>query len=136
MSILGIGVDVLHLPRLASFIHRRTAQKLASRILSDAEWATWENISSTDLPRRHRFLAVRWSVKEAAYKALYPYARPTWKQLTLHGLQDGPLGRKPALEYHRHDATGCDIGKIHASISHDGEYVYTTVLVEGASADV
>ncbi|EED84726.1 predicted protein [Postia placenta Mad-698-R] len=105
MGILGIGVDVLHVPRILELIKRRTAARLAARIL------------------------IRFSVKEAAYKALYPVAKPAWKELTFHGLQRGVDGRKPTLEFHPSMPSG-QVGKLHASVSHDGEYVFTTVLVE------
>jgi holo-[acyl-carrier protein] synthase len=73
-------------------------------------------------------LDVRWSVKESAYKALYPSVRPTWKELTFRGL--GDQGEKPSLEYHP-AVKGGAVGDIHVSVSHDGEYVFSTVVVEG-----
>lgn len=69
-----------------------------------------------------------WSVKEAAYKAVYPLARPTWKDFTFHSLSADGL-RKPMLEYHTRDLAA-RLWKIHTSVSHDGEYVFATVLVE------
>ncbi|KAF7301333.1 4'-phosphopantetheinyl transferase [Mycena indigotica] len=114
MSILGIGVDVLHLPRIFNLI-KRYPSRLHSRILSAQELL--------DLPGNHesrlRFIAVRWAVKEAAYKAFYPHLRPSWKDLTLR--KDGP---KPKLELKEW------AGRIHVSVSHDGEYVFASVLVE------
>ncbi|KZT12940.1 4'-phosphopantetheinyl transferase [Laetiporus sulphureus 93-53] len=131
MGIMGTGVDVLHLPRIASLIQRRGADRLASRILSDHELSIWNTMPEADNSRRTRFLAVRWSVKEAAYKALYPLAHPTWKEFTFHGLQEGEC-RKPFLEYNpvKQNAT---VGRIHTSVSHDGEYVFATVTMEEAT---
>lgn len=72
---------------------------------------------------------LRWSVKEAAYKALYPAARPTWKELTYCGLAGG---NKPVLQYHPSTASAVEkVGRIHVSVSHDGEYVFSSVHVEG-----
>lgn len=59
MGILGLGVDIVHLPRIASLVSRRTSARLASRILSAAELSEWENLSSEDMLRQTRFLAVR-----------------------------------------------------------------------------
>lgn len=60
MGILGIGVDVVHLPRIAAVIKRRTAQKLASRILSTYELEDWQKVvSKADSSQQTRFLAVR-----------------------------------------------------------------------------
>lgn len=67
-------------------------------------------------------------MKESAYKAVYPYARPTWKDFTFHPLSpDG--AEKPMLQYHtRHPIQGS--WNFHASVSHDGDFVFTTVIVE------
>ncbi|KAF8897475.1 4'-phosphopantetheinyl transferase superfamily [Infundibulicybe gibba] len=118
---LGIGVDVVHIPRVVALCGRRTATKLAARILSTHEHQQWSMLRQSD---SIRFLAVRWAVKEAAYKAVYPTARPTWKELTYNGLAGE--GTKPSLVYE----TG-DVGRIHVSVSHDGDYVFASVLVEG-----
>lgn len=72
---------------------------------------------------------LRWAVKEAAYKAFYPVVKPTWKEITFRGLQAN--GAKPVLEYH--PLLICEVekvGKAHVSISHDGDYVFASVLVE------
>ena len=68
-----------------------------------------------------RFLTVRWAVKEAAYKALFPLYRPTWKDLTV----SKDCG-KPSLKFE-----SCPRVKLHASVSHDGEYTVASVLAEG-----
>lgn len=66
-------------------------------------------------------------MKEAAYKAVFPVVLPTWKDFTFHSLStDGT--RKPVLEHHSQGPKL--LGRMHASVSHDGEYVFTTVLVE------
>ncbi|KAF8192541.1 4'-phosphopantetheinyl transferase superfamily, partial [Pholiota molesta] len=118
MPILGI----------AALLSRRIPEKFAAKILSQEEYSQWETIAPSD-ERRIRFLAVRWSVKEAAYKAMYPVVRPTWKEITYNGLS--AMGRKPLVEYH---PTSPDlrnkIGRTHVSVSHDGDYVFSTVLVE------
>lgn len=65
-------------------------------------------------------------MKEAAYKALYPTTRPTWKELSYVGLNEGI---KPSLRY-TPVGERSSIGVIHVSVSHDGEYVFSQVLVE------
>lgn len=68
-------------------------------------------------------------MKEAAYKAVYPVVKPTWKELTYHGVSPN---KKPFLEYLPLDEENAKkIGDAHVSISHDGEYVYSSVLVKG-----
>lgn len=123
--ILGIGVDVVHVPRIAALIARRGPERFAQRILSNEELHSWKSIHEGD---RSRFLAVRWAVKEAAYKAMYPTVKPTWKDFSFRGLGQEFYGSKPSLLYHSsHPVTS--IGEIHSSISHDGEYVFASVLV-------
>ncbi|KAI0637867.1 4'-phosphopantetheinyl transferase [Trametes polyzona] len=128
MGILGIGVDIVHLPRIIQLMERRTPAKLAHRILSAKELAVWNAFRAEEAARRTRYLAVRWGVKEAAYKALFPLARPTWKDFTFHSLSPDGL-RKPMLEYHTDDEAAFS-WKLHASVSHDGDYVFATVLAE------
>ena len=56
MGILGIGVDVVFVPRITSLISRRGALRLASRILSVSELSDW---NATPPANQNRFLAVR-----------------------------------------------------------------------------
>ncbi|EGO01972.1 hypothetical protein SERLA73DRAFT_50034 [Serpula lacrymans var. lacrymans S7.3] len=134
MPVHGIGVDVLHLTRISSLLKRQSPSKFALRILSTEEYATFSTFPSSDDQRRTRFLAVRWAVKEAAYKALYP-VRPTWKELTYRSLVDGV---KPTLMYdpgasqspNSGGSTKVWPGKLHVSVSHDGDYVFASVLAE------
>jgi holo-[acyl-carrier protein] synthase len=72
-----------------------------------------------------------WAVKEAAYKALNPVVIPTWKELTYQGFGEVSGFRKPELVYNPivpEDSK--KIGRMHVSVSHDGEYVIASVLVE------
>lgn len=127
MSILGIGVDVVHLPRIASLISRRGPERFAHRILSHTELDAWKSRSSDSV----RFLAVRFSVKEAAYKALYPEVRPTWKELSYYSFGDNSPGSKPFLIYEPTiSGVSNPVGNILVSVSHDGEYVFSTVVVQ------
>ncbi|KAF8485041.1 4'-phosphopantetheinyl transferase [Russula ochroleuca] len=106
MTILGIGVDVLHLPRL---IRHLSDNRLARRIL------TFQS-------------NCRWAVKEAVYKAVYPALRPTWQDFTLRKCTGSP---KPDLVYHPKDnLLSLRLGRIHTSASHDRDYVFATVVVE------
>ncbi|KDQ17590.1 hypothetical protein BOTBODRAFT_185729 [Botryobasidium botryosum FD-172 SS1] len=123
-GILGVGIDILHLPRLRSLLSRRDPLLLAKRILSAPELAEWEDIPPQQCARRERFLAVRWTAKEAAYKALYPAVRATWKDLRFHRPDGSP---KPVLDWL---GSSDAVGRLHVSVSHDGEYVAANVLAE------
>lgn len=56
--ILGIGVDVLHLPRLRSLLARRDPTALARRILSRDELLEWSDLKM-DSDLSERYLALR-----------------------------------------------------------------------------
>jgi len=139
MGTIGVGIDILHIPRIASLVARRTPTKLATRILSPSELREWETLSpptsSVPIPvttngldaitteKWFRFLSVRWAIKEAAYKALFPLYKPTWKDLTV---SKAPAdGGKPSLTLE-----GSVKVKLHVSVSHDGEYTVANVLAE------
>ena len=144
MAILGIGVDVVHLPRILALLNRRCPDRFASRILSTAEYGQWQALHISEAQDHVRFLAVRytsfeqyfldliylfyrWSVKEASYKAMYPIVKTSWKELTYEKISGKPTLRyDPILDVNRHK-----IGRTHVSVSHDGDYVYSSVLVEG-----
>ncbi|KAI0303121.1 4'-phosphopantetheinyl transferase superfamily [Russula brevipes] len=125
MTILGIGVDVLHLPRLTRHL---SDNRLARRILSPIELREYLALPLEDHERRIRFLGVRWAVKEAVYKAVFPTLAPTWKDFTLRKCAGSP---KPDLVYHPKDnGPSPRLGRIHTSTSHDRDYVFATVIVE------
>ena len=137
MGIIGVGIDIVHVPRIISLVNRRNPAKLAARILSPSEFNDWEALSpptastssDSDTPatvtgtsKSVRFLAVRWAIKEAAYKALFPHFSPTWKQLSV---SKGGDGEKPRLRFGMFENV-----RFHVSVSHDGEYLVANVLAE------
>ncbi|KAF8271767.1 4'-phosphopantetheinyl transferase superfamily [Lactarius quietus] len=125
MTILGIGVDILHLPRLTRHL---CDNRLARRILSPAELREYLALPKEYRERRIRFLGVRWAVKEAVYKAVYPIVEPTWHDFTLRRPAGSP---KPNLVYHPKDSQlSLRLGPLHTSVSHDGDYTFATVIVE------
>jgi holo-[acyl-carrier protein] synthase len=60
MTILGIGVDVVHLPRILALLNRRCPDRFASRILSRTEYSQWQALQNSDAQDRVQFLAVRY----------------------------------------------------------------------------
>jgi holo-[acyl-carrier protein] synthase len=60
MTVLGIGVDVVHIPRIAALLSRRGQRRFAARILSQEELSHWEALPTFDISGRIRFLAVRY----------------------------------------------------------------------------
>jgi len=121
MAILGIGADIVYIPRFLALLQRRSPSALARRILSQPELEDWNTTRSDHA----RFLAVRWALKEATYKAVYPTLRPTWKDVSYHPLGALEAGSKPSMSYESQPGL-----TLHCSVSHDGDYVFATVLVE------
>jgi holo-[acyl-carrier protein] synthase len=129
MGILGIGIDLVYLPRFTSFVTRRTPARVAQRILSTSELVAFRQLPFDDAARVTRFLAVRWAVKEATYKALYPAANPTWGMVSYKGV-DLTMMAKPSLVLAPELAKTAGAGRTHVSVSHDGDYVFAQVIVE------
>ena len=132
MRIICVGTDIVHTPRIASLVARSTPIRLASRILSPSERRGWVSLSppasyvpafitERDLvaimPEKwFTFLAVRWAINEAAYKALFPLYKLTRKDLT--------VSKMPGVENRARV-------KLHASVSHDGDYTVENPLAGG-----
>lgn len=64
--LVGLGLDILHLPRLIHLVQRRGLDRLARRILTDAERSEWDSLPHAAdhagqllVHRRLRYLAVR-----------------------------------------------------------------------------
>lgn len=71
---------------------------------------------------------LRWSLKESIYKALYSHCQPTWKDFTYlgadHNAKRGPVVVCTSEHISQY------VGRILSSVSHDGDYVFTSVIVE------
>ena len=63
MAVLGLGTDIVEMARIEAVVER-SGDRLARRVLSDAEWALYQQHQQPI-----RFLAKRFAVKEAAAKA-------------------------------------------------------------------
>ncbi|KWU47198.1 4'-phosphopantetheinyl transferase [Rhodotorula sp. JG-1b] len=129
--LLGVGVDLLHLTRLRAMLSRREPARLAARILSDEERAQWNDLAASP-EQSERFLALRWTAKEAAYKALYPALVPRWSDLTVS--KQGP---KPilslstsCLKFVRPPTVDPDRVRLHLSVSHDADLMVAYVVAE------
>ncbi|KAF8944439.1 hypothetical protein BGZ47_004214 [Haplosporangium gracile] len=88
MGILGIGIDILHLPRFKQVFSRRP-DRFLTRVLTKAELVDFEKLK-TELngdvkhDRAVRFVGVRWALKEATYKAMTPRHKLTWQDVTMY----------------------------------------------------
>ncbi|TFY72494.1 hypothetical protein EVG20_g494 [Dentipellis fragilis] len=127
MGILGIGTDLVHIPRIAALLVRQP-HRLPRRVLSPFEHPLWHALQSSE--QRVRFVAVRWAVKEAAYKALYPTFIPTWKELSYLPPPSDTRGKPSLLFLPSSDRKASHGVKLHVSVTHDGEYAIASVVAE------
>jgi holo-[acyl-carrier-protein] synthase len=67
--IYGIGTDICDIRRIRASLERH-GERFAEKILSDAELATWRSRSARWPERGLRYLATRFSAKEAFSKAI------------------------------------------------------------------
>jgi holo-[acyl-carrier protein] synthase len=67
--IYGIGTDICDVRRIRKSVERH-GERFAQRVLSDAEFATWQARSTRWPERGLRYLATRFSAKEAFSKAI------------------------------------------------------------------
>ncbi|KZT26881.1 hypothetical protein NEOLEDRAFT_1131349 [Neolentinus lepideus HHB14362 ss-1] len=157
MGILGIGVDIVKMSRIASVVIRRGERTLAYRILSHREAQNFQRLAQDVFStpgeheqetlhdalqleewltkdsrwhRRIRYLGVRWAVKEAAFKAMNAVVRPAWKELTYESVGDWGNGPPRLLYQPEEEENAKRIGKLFVSVSHDGDYVMAQVLAE------
>jgi holo-[acyl-carrier-protein] synthase len=67
--IYGIGTDICDVRRIRKSVERH-GERFAQRVLSGAEFATWQARSARWPERGLRYLATRFSAKEAFSKAI------------------------------------------------------------------
>lgn len=67
--IFGIGADICDVRRIRASLARH-GERFGRKILSDAEFSTWKERSARSPERGVRYLATRFSAKEAFSKAI------------------------------------------------------------------
>jgi holo-[acyl-carrier protein] synthase len=127
--IFGIGTDVCDVRRIrASF--ERHGERFAGKILSEAELATWRARSARWPERGLRYLATRFSAKEAFSKAVGLGMRMpmTWRLCEIGKLPSG----QPVIVLHGElkawfEARGLSA---HVSVTDETDYAASFVVVE------
>ncbi|KAJ2828688.1 hypothetical protein FBU31_002858 [Coemansia sp. 'formosensis'] len=124
--ILGIGVDILCVSRIEAIVRRgsRLTGRFARRILSDREIGYFDStVALQEEAAQVKYLATRWCLKEAVYKAAYPHQALRWSDVTV--VKTGP---KPTMDVRWvHELEGA---QAHISLSHDGGMLVGAVVVE------
>ncbi len=127
--IYGIGTDICDVRRVrASF--ERHGERFAQKILSDGELATWKARSTRWPERGLRYLATRFSAKEAFSKAIGLGMRMpmTWRNCEIAKAASG----KPEIVLHGvlrewFEAQGLTA---HVTVTDETDYAASFVVVE------
>lgn len=127
--IYGVGTDICQVSRIRDSLARH-GDRFAERVLADGELATWRQRSARWPERGVRYLATRFSAKEAFSKAIGLGMRMpmTWRDCEITNLPSG----QPTLVLHRalkewFDARGLSA---HVSVTDETDYAASFVVVE------
>lgn len=130
--IFGIGTDICDVRRIRVSMERH-GERFAQRVLSDAEFATWKTRSARWPERGLRYLATRFSAKEAFSKAIGLGMRMpmTWRSCEIGKLPSG----KPVIVLHGElkawfEAQGLSA---HVTVTDETDYAASFVVVEKVS---
>ena len=127
--IYGIGTDICDVRRIQASLTRH-GERFAQKILSDAELATWRQRSARWPERGVRYLATRFSAKEAFSKAIGLGLRMpmTWRLCEVGKLPSG----QPHIVLHGElkiwfEAKGLSA---HISVTDETDYAASFCVVE------
>ena len=120
--IVGIGVDVVNVPRFATALQRTPG-------LRDRLFTVPERTTDEGHPRTETSLAARFAAKEAVAKALGAPGGLAWHDCQVIGDSDGrPWLRMSASVDAQAREQGID--RWHLSLTHDGDVAIAYVIAE------
>ena len=127
--IYGIGTDICDIRRIEATLGRQ-GERFVQKVLSEAEIAVWRRRSERNAQRGVRFLATRFSAKEAFSKAIGLGMRMpmTWRSCEITNLPSG----KPVIVLHGElkawfEAQGL---RAHVTVTDETDYAASFVVVE------
>jgi holo-[acyl-carrier protein] synthase len=127
--IYGIGTDICDVRRIRASVERH-GERFAQRVLSDAEFAVWKARSARWPERGLRYLATRFSAKEAFSKAIGLGMRTpmSWRLCEIGKLPSG----KPLIVLHGGLKEWFDTQGLtaHVSVTDETDYAASFVVVE------
>ena len=129
----GIGTDICDIRRIRASLERH-GDRFAARVLSEHEWATWRARSARWPDRGVRYLATRFSAKEAFSKAVGLGMRMpmTWRLCEIANLASGA----PVVVLHGGLKTWFEAQGLQAQItlSDETDYAVSFCVVERSPA--
>lgn len=127
--IYGIGTDICDVRRIRASLERH-GDRFALKVLSEGEFKTWKARSARWPERGVRFLATRFSAKEAFSKAIGLGMRMpmTWRLCEVGKLASG----KPVIVLHGVLKDWCEARGLSAqvSVTDETDYAASFVVVE------
>jgi len=130
--IYGIGTDICDVRRIRASLGRH-GERFARKILSEAEFATWQARSARWPERGVRYLATRFSAKEAFSKAIgLGLTMPmTWRLCEVGNLPSG----QPTLVLHGVLKDWFEARQLsaHVTLSDETDYAVSFCVVETLS---
>ena len=127
--IYGIGTDICDVRRIRASLDKH-GDRFARKILADGEFATWKARSARWPERGVRFVATRFSAKEAFSKAVGLGMRMpmTWKLCEVGKLASG----QPVIVLHGELKAWCEARGLAAqvSVTDESDYAASFVVVE------
>ena len=127
--IYGIGTDVCDVRRIRASLARH-GDRFAEKVLGEAELATWRQRSARWPERGVRYLATRFSAKEAFSKAIGMGMRMpmTWRDCEIGKLPSG----QPVIVLHRGLKAWFEAQCLtaHVSVTDETDYAASFVVVE------
>jgi len=127
--IVGIGTDICDVRRIRESLERH-GERFAHKVLSDAEYAQWQKRSARWPERGVRFVATRFSAKEAFSKAIGLGMRMpmTWRACEISNLASGAT----VIVLHGELKTWFESRgyKAHITVSDETDYAASFCVVE------
>jgi holo-[acyl-carrier protein] synthase len=127
--IYGIGTDICDIRRIRGSLERH-GDRFAEKILSQAELATWRARGARWPERGVRYLATRFSAKEAFSKAigLGIHMPMTWRACEIANLKSG----QPVIVLHGDLKAWFAERQLsaHVTVTDESEYAASFVVVE------
>lgn len=127
--IYGIGTDICDVRRIQASLARH-GERFPQKVLSDAEFATWQARSLRWPERGVRYLATRFSAKEAFSKAIgLGMTMPmTWRHCEINNLPSG----QPVIVLHGALQDWFDARKLsaHITVTDETDYAASFCVVE------
>ena len=131
--IYGIGTDICDIRRIRASLERH-GERFAAKVLCEGEMATWRARSARWPERGVRYLATRFSAKEAFSKAVGLGMRMpmTWRLCEVAKLPSG----QPVIVLHGELKTWLEARGLrsHISVTDESEYAASFCVVETDSA--